>query len=375
MEKPLNIRLHVISPVHIGCDDVYEPTNFVIDEKKESLIEFDPMDFIKSLSSKDRDEFSGICMEGSVSSIIKIYRFISNRPVKGREVELAKELNSHYKRVKDLPINNETKIRQELNRFEIKKTAFNNHDKLPYIPGSSLKGALRTAVLSGLAKEAGIKDWWGVSQARENDRAKELEGNLLKIRRGDFETDPFRLIKVSDLLPFGDVKTKIVYAINKKKKTSEFEARGPFQLMETIKEGAIFEGRINILQPQGGSMIRNPIGVEQLLKSANAFFIPAVNDERKITNDIGAGQVVVKRINEKFKGKIGQSAYLIRLGRHSGAEAVTIEGNRFIKINQGGGKPPKFLDHATTIWLASETSKPVSNTGLIPFGWAVLEVL
>ena len=105
MEKPLKIRLHIVSPIHIGCDDVYEPTSFVIDEKKNKLIEFDPMDFIKSLSPRDRQEFTKICMEGSISSIVKMYDFISRRQVKGREIEIATELIAHYKKVKGLSTN------------------------------------------------------------------------------------------------------------------------------------------------------------------------------------------------------------------------------------------------------------------------------
>lgn len=66
---------------------------------------------------------------------------------------------------------------------------------------------------------------------------------------------------------------------------------------------------------------------------------------------------------------------MLRIGRHSGAEAVTIEGNRHIKIMRGKGQQPKYLDHTTTIWLASETSKPNTNNGLLPFGWAVMEVV
>src|SRR3972149_3230461 len=100
MEKPLKVRLHIVSPVHIGCDDIYEPTSFLIDEKKGRLIEFDPMDFIKSLSSQDRQMFSDLCMQGNISSIVNIYKFISSKQVKGREVEIASGLFSHYKKVR-----------------------------------------------------------------------------------------------------------------------------------------------------------------------------------------------------------------------------------------------------------------------------------
>lgn len=364
MERPIKARLHIMSPVHIGCDDVYEPTSFRIDENRKKLIEFDPMDFIKALPDADRQKFTDYCMRGDISSIVNIYKFISGKQVKGREVEIADGLLEHYKKVITLSNRDEKKIKQELNQFAISRTAYNSHNNLPYIPGSSLKGAIRTAYLSKLAMNREIKG--------RKDKAKDLEVDLLG---GRFETDPFRMVKPSDFLPVGDVKTKIMYAVNKKKKTSKFEARGPFQIFETIKEGAVFEGTIHIQQPQPTAGIKNPIQLEELLKSTHFFYRKIVNEEDEVTKNIGAGSIVVNSIVSKFKEKRGESAFLLRIGRHSGAEAVTIEGNRDIKIMQGKGQQPKYLDHATTFWLASETSKPNANIGLVPFGWAVLETV
>jgi len=378
MEKPLKIRMHIISPVHIGCGDAYEPTSFVIDEKSGKLIEFDPLDFISSLSPHDKEQFASICMEGTLSSIIKIYRFISDRKIqiisKGRQIEIAADLKEHYNKVKKLPLQDEQKIEQELNKFAISRTAYNPHTNLPYIPGTSVKGALRTAYLSKLAKDKGIKEWWTTQLAKkvkDKNQAKEFEKYLLD--GGSFDTDPFRLVKVSDFLPLQNVKTKIMYAVNRKKKKSKFEARGPFQIVETIQEGAVFEGIINIQKPPASDCIKKPIKAEELLHSVNAFYVPLVNEENKVTYEIGAGNVVCKRIKEGFK--LNHSSVLIRLGRHSGAEAVTIEGNRHIKIMQGKGQSPRFLPQATTLWLASEKSKPTAGSSLVPFGWAVLEVL
>lgn len=363
MKQPLKIRLHTISPIHIGCDDVYEPTSFVIDEKKGKLIEFDPMDFIKSLSSDDRERFTALCMQGNISSIVSIYKFISGRQVIGREIEITRELSSHYKKVRDLPTNNERKIKQELSQFTISRTAYNPHNNLPYIPGSSLKGSLRTAYLSKLAKDKGVRD--------RKSGAKDLEKELLG---GSFRSDPFRMVKVSDFLPVDDVKTKIVYAVNKKKKTSKFPARGPFQILETIQEGAVFEGMINILQPEKLAGIKRPVTTEELLKSIYDFYISRVNEESQVAKEINISTIVASRINEKFKDKLGKTAFLLRIGRHSGGEAITLEGNRHIKIMQAKGQSPKFLDHATTFWLASDKSKPNTNNGLIPFGWTILEI-
>ncbi|MFN3480404.1 MAG: hypothetical protein ACK415_08460, partial [Thermodesulfovibrionales bacterium] len=98
----LKIRLHVLSPIHIGCDEVYEPTSFVIDENKKKLIEFDPMEFVNSLNDKQRAEFSKVC---SGDSLLVIMKFIKNNcmKVKGREVDIVPELIEHYKKVLSLP--------------------------------------------------------------------------------------------------------------------------------------------------------------------------------------------------------------------------------------------------------------------------------
>lgn len=364
MEKPLKVRLHIISPVHIGCDDVYEPTGFVIDEKRGRLIAFDPIQFIQSLLPQDRGTFATLCSQGNISSIVSILKFILGKQIQGREIEIARGLIPHYRRVVNLPINNEGKIKQELNQFAISRTAYNSYNNLPYIPGSSLKGALRTAYLSKIAGEKGIRG--------RKDRARALENELLG---GSFDRDPFRMVKVSDLTPIGDVKTKIVYAVNRKKKKSKFEARGPFQIMESIKEATQFEGIINIQQPERICGITKSITVNELLRSINAFYIPLVNEENNVTSEIDVGSMVVNKINNNFKSRLGKTAFLLRIGRHSGAEAVTIEGNRNIKIMQGREQSPKFLDHSTTLWLASEESNPRNNNGLIPFGWAVLETV
>ena len=64
---------------------------------------------------------------------------------------------------------------------------------------------------------------------------------------------------------------------------------------------------------------------------------------------------------------------LIRIGRHSGAESVTIEKYRDIKIKLNRGHT--FKNHATTLWFASEVRKTDHNKSLSPFGWAVLNPL
>lgn len=364
MDTVLNIYLQVISPVHIGCDEVYEPTGFVIDESRKKLIAFDPLRFIKALSEDERKKFIELCMEGTIASIPRLYGFMCRKKISGREVDIAHGLTANYQRVKSLAKSkDESMIVQELNQFAISRTAFNPHTEKPYIPGSSIKGSLRTAYLNKLAKAKKIAGWRG--------NAKDLE---IKLLDGSFETDPFRMVKVSDMLPIGNAPTKIVYAVNKKKNKSKFEARGPFQILEVIQPGAVFEGTVNIQAPDPQARVKNPITEESLLQSLKNFYGAAFDSEQKLMKDIGADQGVYIKTKESFNNLLDSKAFIVRLGRHSGAEAVTIKDNRSIKIMQGRRNSPKYSDAATTIWLASENSNPSSNEGLQPFGWVVLSL-
>lgn len=353
MEKPFKVRLHVLSPVHIGCDETYEPTEFIIDERRKKLIDFDPMVFVQSLAPQESEEFSKICSGDNLFPILKSVRKYYRPQPGDREVEIASGLVEHYRKVmSDSFYSNKDVVTQ----FSINKTAHHPTTGLPYIPGSSLKGALRTAYLSGLAKARGIKN--------RKERAKDLEIELLG---GQFQTDPFRLVKISDLLPVTAIQAKVVYAVNKKKKVSKYEARGPFQILETVLSGT-FEGIVNVEVPEPSAHIDAPVIADELFAAANEFYLTELRREAPALKEIGASGLTEPPILSH------PSAVLIRIGRHSGAEAVIIAENRHIKIMQANNQPAEHLDHATTFWLASLTSKPLSNMGLVPFGWAVLEV-
>jgi len=83
----------------------------------------------------------------------------------------------------------------------------------------------------------------------------------------------------------------------------------------------------------------------------------------------------VNALVTEIRTSTGTQPFLVRLGRHSGAEAVTIEGQRRITIRGKGGQKRISERGATTIWLASEKAQPDSNSILTPFGWALIEIL
>jgi len=367
--KRIKCVIKTFSPVHIGCDDLYEPTGFAVDDKTNSLVVFDPVSFISSLNQNDRNRFSEICKKGTVESIIEIYRFLRNRPVKGRSVSFCTEFKSHYDKVLRL---NSNMIKDELNEFKIQRTAYSPFDQRPYIPGSSIKGALRTAYLNKLANK--ITDSPSSINNYKKDRKgnQKLEEKLLKLDRekpGDkIFKDPFRLIKVSDFMPAGDIKTKIFYIINKKKTASQKEARGPYQILETILPDACFTGEITIEAPQAQNAVSFAIDYKELFESLNLFYSKEKMREDRELGNININPPLVPQHTKEH------DAAIIRTGRHSGAESITIEKYRDIRIKKGK-KEFYFSDHSTTLWLASENQKNSNNNALLPLGWSMINVL
>ena len=357
-DKRIKCCLQNFSPIHIGCDEVYEPTGFVVDSDNNCLIIFDPLLFIAKLSQTDKEKFSAICKKGTIESILEIYKFLQNRPAQGRSVKICNGFVDHYNQVLQLPSG---QIKNELNRFKIERTAFCAFDQRPYIPGSAVKGAFRTAYLNSLADKG--KDYSSIKTH------KKLEEKLLHLDRVSnkekFYKDPFRLVKISDFMPVGDIKTKICYAVNKKKKMSDREARGPSQILETILPGSLFVGEIIVDTPQTKDAVSFAIELKNLLDNSHLFYGKEKTQEDSELNNIK----VVPPETPKVK-----DIALIRLGRHSGAESVTIEKYRDIKIKLGN-REHTFKDHTTTLWLASEVRKPDHNKFLSPFGWAVLNPL
>lgn len=340
IKKRFDCFLKVISPIHIGCGEVYEPTGFIIDEKSRKMIVFDTVSFLADLDKKDKQRFSEICLKGTISSLLEIYKFLRGRRVQGRSVNICEGLVEHYKKTLSIPLKDTRRIQQELNKFEIERTSFLTNAEKSYIPGSSIKGALRTAYLNMISKGKNIS-------AKEHRKSgKNLEELLLK---GRFSTDPFRMVKVSDFRPTANVKTKIAYAINQKKYKHSGTARGPYQILEVIEPGSIFYGSIEVCTPENGAGIKNPIKLDILLKSADEFYKKQQKREMEELKHIPLHEIAVPK---------DEKGYLLRIGRHSGIESITIENYR--------------MSDATTAWLASEFSKATPGQNLWPFGWAYL---
>lgn len=362
------ISISTLSPVHIGCDEVYEPSNFVIHEGL--LHGLDVTDLAAELSEAERKQLGRFSDErepiGAMQRFFKskAHRFAS---ISRHQVAVTSGIANEYEEKIGRPVQQGSSGPATYNIFPIARTAFRPFDNTPYLPGSSLKGSIRTAWLNHVLTLRGnpLKP----EDQRDKNRARTLQERLLGYTAGKFEQDPFRHVCLADAHPEEDTTappTRVLYAISKKKRFSE---RGTPELkvfLETVPDAlpAAFLGELRLT---------GNINWAALCDACNRFYRPQLESELNhdiLGNLIDAdwkqliGSLLGNELTELAKARQG---FLLRVGRHSGAESVTLDGIRDIKILGKKGEQPSYRPNTTEKRFASLTK--AGNSGLLPFGW------
>jgi CRISPR-associated protein Csm5 len=331
MNKEQRFYIRMLSPVHLGCDEVYEPMGFVVDEQSSELVAFDPLAFFRTLSSDERNRFAAICRKGTIASLLELYQFFRGKKVDGLRVSVCRGFVDHYRTNLAMRPGDARRIQNELNKFSIQRTAFHANTGEPYIPGSAVKGALRTAYLNALAKVE--KNVRYDDPARSKGAAQQLERGLLHYR--DLQQDPFRMLKVSDFLPV-TTRTTILYGVNEKKKPSKYDARGPYQILETVEPGSWFVGTISVEDGYAReSGIVRPLTRDALFQSARLFY---GREKAREEEELRSADLPPFAVN-------WGDGIPLRIGRHSGAESLTMKGtgrSRSCKARAGHRLPARL---------------------------------
>jgi CRISPR-associated protein Csm5 len=367
-----SLRIVILSPVHIGCGTDYDPLGYVIDGNENELCSFTPGDLASVLDPEEFGHLEEISEMPGASGLNEMRRFI------GQHVQSIREVASHRVQVA-AGISNEYGNaigggRRSPGQLEIARTFHNPISNDPIIPGSSIKGAIRTAVLSALND--------GDERPDKRNYARDLLGGI-------FSEDPFRLVKIADASHQkveGAKLAKIVYAVNKYRAPDGdlLSGKGITVRLETIRcfyeAEYSFYSSLNLTQLGNvrGKTPRNDLrwGFSQIGKMCNDFYRPKLEKDLQTLggqNDDWVRWVKQKVLEDKTVGpRLGaNNAFILRVGHHSGAESVTMDGARSIMIRRGRGQT-SYEKQATTQWFTAD--KPDSSIGLLPFGWMLVLV-
>lgn len=375
-----HLSISTISPVHIGCGEDYEPTNYVMADG--CLHHFGLASLLDVLSQQDLQELDAINRERD--PLLRLQSFFAARAnqlaaasCQSRPAALG--VFEKYRSSVGRAASVEQSGRKVVNAFEIARTAFNSHSQQPEIPGSSLKGAIRTAVLDALNNG-------NTHKPSGRDAHRVLERELLK---GSFASDPMRLLKVGDARFKSDEQTllpRIVFENNVKRFPTK-DGKSSRQLLSLMREVLpefshdAFEAELSVQNLLGAKDKENrtpelTMSAQDIARACNRFYRAIFLREQKRLRERGclseSWDKNASKMLELLEPFItNNQGMLLRVGKHSGAESVTLNGVRDIKILQGPGKQPKYKPEATTDWFVGEQEK--SERNLLPFGWIFVD--
>lgn len=377
------IALTPLTPIHVGCGEDFEPTNYVIDDGV--LHEFDAARI--ELTATDRKELLRAVDRRGDEAIRAVQSFFFERRRRCIEashlkVHVAAGVDEWYRSRVGKVAQREAGGRTVSNQLQIERTAHHPHTGRPYLPGSSIKGSIRTAWLNHVDPSPVIER----DPAKPPDgRSSEIEAELLG---GAFSKDPFRLVKIADA--GGDsVASRVLFCVDRDReqklsRTGERIEKNLFVLRETIVGGQYralsAEIRFDRL-PSITDSDKTPAkdrridGFADLARACNRFYLPRLKSDlalirRRFTDDpwLDRLEKLLAALQHCFEA--GRSM-LVRVGRHSGAECVTLDKRKWIQIRGGKRRPTYWSRAATTIWLAAERED--SRAELLPFGWLLVE--
>lgn len=371
------ISISTLSPVHIGCDEVYEPSNFVIADGL--LHALDQADLAADLSETERKQLATLS-EGRepVGALQRFFRDRAERfsALAHHQVDVAEAIVSEYEKNAGKPTQRSAAGDATYNVFPIARTAYRPFDNVPYLPGSSLKGSIRTAWLNQCNDG---KPLTGDEQRDKRGAPRGLQERLLGYAAGKFQDDPFRHIGLADAHPEEHgtpPPTRVLYAISKKKRQPREGESGSPELkvfLETVPDAlpTAFVGELRL---------SGKIEWNALCDACNAFYKPQIEAE---LNHAVLGSLLDPEWKALVTGLLGnelgdlitaRQGFLLRVGRHSGAESVTLDGLRDIKI-----LGPRVQGKQTFDFRANTTEKRFASLtkagadGLLPFGWIWVE--
>jgi len=385
------LLISTLSPVHIGCGEDYDPTNYVIENN--TLYEFDPGAAHKALTVQDRQELLRIVSNSNNKKMLQeVQAFFYQRRqalmmVAKRRVPAVPKLIEFYQGRVGQTVQTERDGSQLVNKLSIGRTFFNPASGTPTLPGSSLKGAIRTALLDGMNQ--------GKPLLQKQEKNLALQQRLFRYEH--FEQDPMRLVQLADtaFLDEEGVGTELRFAVNRRRKApksgdsseqSLAEKGDLYQLLECVPAARfrVFSGQLTVQQIDHLNDDRRlpalPLrwNTQQIAAACNGFYRPQLEMEIQQMQERGYLDVRwVTLIEKLLNGSLGQrldnnQAFLLRVGRHGGAESITLNGVRNIKILRGRDQHPDNRAETTTWWLAAGNTQ--LKTGMLPFGWLLAEL-
>jgi len=254
----MNLNLEIISPVNIGNGEILSPLCDYISERKTFfLIDHRKLEaYLKHLDEPEK--------------IVDRYVHILNGKTHYNLSDFFKENGLD-------PVDFSLAVINDVNRIngEIKRTIKTGRG--PYIPGSTLKGAIRTAIICHHMNQEGY----------DFNKIMKEKRYIGQDYFGAYGNDVFKFLHCSDSLPFNesdvDVVNTYLYYLNTRKTNTPVS-------VESIKKKAETEVKIQSKAKRGDQLSSKfnyflEGGEEEILMTTNGFYSDLLENEKRILQE------------------------------------------------------------------------------------------
>ena len=381
-KKIYKIEIEPLTGVHIGTGETLTPMDYTvvpIKNNKEMYLKFSSDRILDRLISQG-DDLKAF-YTASDNRDMKAMRdfFHAHISIPG-DIEYPCDVTAGFSQVyarnknKD-PLENASEV------LQMYRPASSNK---PVIPGSSLKGAIRTAILNILLSDLSKEDF------DEQERLFNIEKNKTKFESAlqhtllhfnDPKNDPFRTILIEDVA-FSAKNTQLVGLMKNIAASNDELVPLQLQIQAEILRGTLIGGAAkaeahliideslqkvtiekNEYTKSKGCRLHKHIAMDEIAEACNKFFWDEFDSEyRKFYKAAYSGTDIITELRTQLDEiSVTKGCFIIRLGRWSQLEFVTFE-ETF--------REPKVSTRYGKSWEESKTRTVFDYNGeYVPLGW------
>ncbi|MFW5804631.1 MAG: type III-A CRISPR-associated RAMP protein Csm5, partial [bacterium] len=211
----------------------------------------------------------------------------------------------------------------------------------PVIPASSLKGAIRTALLNREIKNGNVnKNYKMIKKSQIRREEKQLQQDLFDYTNP--KNDPFKFLRLTDCLIKGKKNQLIADGvIYKKVKTGGYEnlsIKMLFEVINGMNTGGDSYGGCELITKKNNNISEYVIDMEKIIQSCNDFFKNNFDNEYNkfyLSSDNDVLKKTIDYLKEEIDN-IKPNSFLVRVGRFSQIENVTLDEPYRAPWNQKG---------------------------------------
>ena len=335
LKHTYELSIEPLTCVHIGSGETFGPLEYVVKKTKQGRQLYMKYSIDKVLRRIASDPQLKALFNGAESSkdMRKLQQFF-NENMKQPDIEYVCNVTEAFLRQYSAKKNGDPLD----NALEVQQMYRPAGCKYPVIPGSSLKGAIRTAILNMRMADLDDRIYNTLLKKKPKDAAiqKELLGNY-----SDAKADPFRMVEIADCR-FEAKDTQCVGLLKNiaLHKVPEELASNSIQLIAEVLMGALLKPQVSII---GNTQLRineallkeNGVAAgikkDDIIAACNYFYEREFDSEYERFYEPVSYQAECTYI-EKLRDIIKETArsdnsFIVRVGHWSQVEFVTYENN------------------------------------------------